>query len=198
MLAFEARKASPVPATVRFKEKDAETRTQLVKIMFLLCVTSTQPIGCYELDFKKWNKDNNAKTKAGKEAKGITAAYLKTILPKVAADARKKLGAGPITFVHDKAPAYQSIIKDKDLCGFTKIEMAAGKAPDMSHLDAGICPFLEREVEESGATSAEEIRAAVLAAWNKVTPDTCEKISKRVRKNMQQVIKLKGGNFYDE
>ena len=49
--------------------------------------------------------------------------------------------------------------------------MAAGKAPDMSHLDAGICPFMEREIESAGAQTADQIRAAVAAAWKKVTPE---------------------------
>ena len=76
--------------------------------------------------------------------------------------------------------------------------MSAGKAPDMSHHDAGVCPYMEREVENSGAQTAAEIRAAVAAAWKKITPEMCINISKRVRKNMAKVIELKGGNFYDE
>ena len=68
----------------------------------------------------------------------------------------------------------------------------------MSHCDAGVCPFMEREIERAGATTAEGIRAVVQRAWKRVTPDMCEKISKRVRRNMQKVIDLKGGNFYDE
>ena len=135
-LAFEARDDSPVPITVRFKEKDAETVTQRIKIMFLLCVTSTKAIGAYELDFKKWNKDTGAKTLASKPAKGITAAYLKKILKKVGTDARKILGPGPIKFLHDKAPVYGPCTKDAELLKLFDggLEMAAGKAPDMSHL----------------------------------------------------------------
>ena len=53
-------------------------------------------------------------------------------------------------------------------------------------------------MEEAGATSADEIRAAVKAAWKKVTPAMCVKVAKRVRKNMLEVIELKGGNFYHE
>ena len=68
----------------------------------------------------------------------------------------------------------------------------------MSLLDAGVCPFMEREVEQGGATTADEIRAAVKAAWKKITPAMCRAIAARVRSNMLQVIKLKGGNFYDE
>ena len=71
-------------------------------------------------------------------------------------------------------------------------------APDMSHLDAAVCPFMEREVEQSGAQTADEIRAAVKAAWKKITPAMCHAISARVRRNMLKVIELKGGNFYDE
>ena len=78
------------------------------------------------------------------------------------------------------------------------LEMAAGKAPDMSYLDAGICPYMERQVEEAGAQTAQEIRDAVKAAWKKVAPEMCVKIAKRVRRNMTKVIEKKGGNFYVE
>ena len=105
LLAFEARDDSPVATRLRFKAADAETRTQLVKIMFMPVVTATQPIGIYELDFKEWNQKHGAKTKAGKEAKGVTTGYLKALLPKIAKDGRRKLGPGPIKFLHDRAPA---------------------------------------------------------------------------------------------
>ena len=76
--------------------------------------------------------------------------------------------------------------------------LAAGNGPDMSPLDAGACPFLEREVEASGAETKEEIRAAVKEAWKKVTPTICKRIMLRVRRNMQKVVALNGGNFYTE
>ena len=57
----------------------------------------------------------------------------------VAKDARKKLGPGKITFLHDKAPPYQAILHDNELASAPHFDgglrMAAGKAPDMSHLD---------------------------------------------------------------
>ena len=196
----EARDDSPVPATIRFIQKDHETKTQQIKIMFLLCVTSTTPIGIYELDFKKWNKEKQQKTKGGKDAIGITADFMRPVLKKVAKDARKKLGPGPISFLHDKASCYEALAKDGTLEGvFDEVEVAAGKAPDMSHLDAGVCPFIERAVEAEGAETPDEIRAAAKKAWKQVsTPEMCQKIAKRVRKNMKEVIRLKGGNFYDE
>ena len=40
--------------------------------------------------------------------------------------------------------------------------------------------------------------AAVKAAWKKITPAMCHAISARVRRNMLNVIELKGGNFYEE
>lgn len=200
LLQFEAREESPVPASIRFRGKDAETHTQRVKIMFMLCVTSTTPIGVYELDFKKWNKENDAKTLAGQEAKGITAAYLKTILKKVGRDAREKLGPGKISFLHDKARPYLPLLKDEELSNLFEggVQLAAGKAPDMSHLDTGVCPFMEREVEKEGALTPKEIRKVVKKAFKKITPDMCKKISKKVRKNMHEVIQRKGGNFYKE
>ena len=43
-----------------------------------------------------------------------------------------------------------------------------------------------------------KIREAVKRAWGKVTDEMCVAVSKRVRINMANVIKLKGGNFYTE
>ena len=65
-------------------------------------------------------------------------------------------------------------------------------------LDGAVCPFMERWMNESGAETADEIRTAVKAATKKITPAMCRKMMLRVRKNMQKVIALKGGNFYDE
>jgi hypothetical protein len=201
LLAFEARDESPVPSPEKFVEKQAETATQRIKIMYLLCVTSTKPIGAYELDFKKWNAATSAKTKAGKQAKGITSAYLKPVLLKVAKDAQKVLGPGPMRFLHDRAPAYQGVAKDKAVqAAFAGgVEIAAGKAPDMSHLDAGVCKVMENAVEKAGALTSDEIRKVVQKVWKaKITPEYCLKISKHIRKNMLTVVARKGGNFYKD
>ncbi|KAJ1634381.1 hypothetical protein T492DRAFT_836919 [Pavlovales sp. CCMP2436] len=131
----------------------------------------------------------------GKVAVGITTGYLAVVLKKVAVDARKILSPGKISLLHDKAPLYQGIMNGSDLCGFNELDMAAGKSPDMSHFDAGLCPFMEREVELAGAQTPDEIREAVKCAWEKVTPVICEKVPKRVRRNMKEVIKLKGGQL---
>ena len=70
----------------------------------------------------------------------------------------------------------------------------------MSHLDAAICPFMEREVEHAGAHTAEEIRAAVKAAWKRVTPEMCKRVARRVRDTTcrRSLIAKKGGNFFSE
>ena len=201
LLAFEARDDSPVPSPEKFVSRQAETSTQQIKVMFLLCVTATQPIGAYELNFTKWNKEHDAKTKAGKPAKGITGAYMCEVLLKVAKDARKQLGRGPIKFLHDRASAYQAAAKDKRVrAAFDGgVDIAAGKAPDLSHLDAGVCKTMEQAVERDGALTPDEIREVVHRVWEaKITPEYCVRISKHVRKNMLKVIERKGGNFYKD
>ena len=67
------------------------------------------------------------------------------MLTKVARDAKKVLGPGPIRFLHDRARAYQAAAKDEQVrAAFAGgVELAAGKAPDMSHLDAGVCKLME-------------------------------------------------------
>ena len=77
--AIEARKSSPVPPNILFRAVDHETRTQMIKVMFLLVVSGTKKIGYYELDFKQFNKDHDTRTKAGKKATGVTATYLRGI-----------------------------------------------------------------------------------------------------------------------
>ena len=112
-LVMEARKDSPVAAKLRFKQKDAETQTQRIKIMHLYVVTSNKPIGFFELNFKKWNMDNKQLTKGGKPAKGVTADYLRhIILKKVLPKARKVLGNGALRILHDKADTFTALMRD--------------------------------------------------------------------------------------
>ena len=106
-----------------------------------------------------------------------------------------------LKFLHDKAPVYGPCTKDPELLKLFDggLEMAAGKAPDMSHLDAAVCKIMENAVERSGAMTPAEIRKAVKKAWKeKITPAYLLKISKKVRSNMLKVIDLKGGNFYKD
>lgn len=94
---FDARDGSPVPPEHRFIfiSKDHETKTQQVKIMYLLAVTSNRKIGCYELDFVSWNAAKQQKTKGGKDAKGITADFMRNILKQVAGGGRRAPIPGP-------------------------------------------------------------------------------------------------------
>ena len=57
---------------------------------------------------------------------------------------------------------------------------------------------MEREVDAEGAHSVAEIDTAVKGVWAKIIPDFCRRVSARVRRNLPNVIKLQGGNFYDE
>ena len=57
---------------------------------------------------------------------------------------------------------------------------------------------MEQAVERSGAQTPDEIRAAVKEGWKLITPAYCVKMSSHVRKNMLEVIRLKGGNFYKD
>ena len=194
---FEARPGSPIKQHL-YKSKAAETNTQRIKAMYLLVVSVAGPIGCYELPFKEWNERHGQLTRGGKLAKGITADFMRPILQKVAKDAVKVLGPGPIDVEFDKAGAHQALVGDGDIPKIFGGEgrLAPGKAPDMSPLDAGACPFLERAVEAAGAETLQEIRAAVRKAWKTVDAAMCVAIMKRVRRNMSKVIGLKGGNFY--
>ena len=74
----------------------------------------------------------------------------------------------------------------------------AATSPDFSHLDASIFPTLEKECNKTGASTASEIEAAVKKVWKLVTVDACQKATRRVVLNMEESVKLKGGNMYSE
>lgn len=58
---------------------------------------------------------------------------------------------------------------------------------------------MENAVEREGAQTPDDIRKVVQEVWKaKITPAYCLRISKRVRKNMLEVVRRKGGNFYKD
>ena len=65
-------------------------------------------------------------------------------------------------------------------------------------LDGGVFPWMERQQQESGATTKEEIRGSVLRGWRALQPSMLKKVADRVRLNATKVIGENGGNFYHE
>ena len=53
-------------------------------------------------------------------------------------------------------------------------------------------------LNKQGAQTVPEIEAAVRAIWRKVNLTECEKAARRVEMNMEESVKLKGGNYYSE
>ena len=100
----------------------------------------------------------------------------------------------------DKAPSHKSKATAKnvkDAC-FDELVLQAPTSPDFSMLDASIFPSLEEECNDQGAQTADEIEKAVKVIWRRVNKKECEKAAKRVELNMEESIKLKGGNYYSE
>jgi hypothetical protein len=195
-LKVEARDSSPVPN--RFKGQQAETQTQRVKVMYLAAVCEGKKIGIYKLEFKEWNL-SHTDPETGKIAKGFGAAFLKHILEKVARDARKVLGPGPIHFWQDKAPGHRAKATQELLEKlFDEVVNQPGKSPDTSMLDAGVFPWMEREVDERGCTSKADIHKAVMSVWRSLTEETLVRVADRVRRNIANIIHMKGGNYDDE
>jgi hypothetical protein len=80
----------------------------------------------------------------------------------------------------DRASCHFSKLTQEELkkVGFTVIKQPP-RSPDFSMLDAFLFPTLERECEKKGAVAREEIAAA----------------HKRILRNMERAIDLKGGGF---
>ena len=111
----------------------------------------------------------------------------------------RALGAGPVAIWLDGAPAHTVTAtrrKLKEL--FDHVCLQTPKSPDLSMLDAGVFPWMERQQQKSGATTKEEIRGSVLGVWRALQPPMLKKIADRVRLNATKVIDNDGGNFYHE
>ena len=53
-------------------------------------------------------------------------------------------------------------------------------------LDVGVFPWMERQQQESGATTKEEIRGSVMGVWRKLQPSMLKKVADRVRLNCKR------------
>ena len=73
-----------------------------------------------------------------------------------------------------------------------------GKSPDTSMLDAGVFPWMEREVEDRGCITKGDIDTAVNAVWRSLTTETLVRVADRVRRNLACIIEVNGGNYYAE
>ena len=196
---FLARADSPV-GDAKFKSKSKETKTQLVKLMYLCAVSPTHgPIYYHKLNWTHHVR-YNAKTGREEPAK-VDSKLLKPIWKKIHAAAVKKFGQSHhIRLVMDKAPSHKSKATAKNVkdAGFDELVLQSPTSPDFSMLDASIFPSLEKECNDQGAQTADEIEKAVKAIWRKVNKEECVKAAKRVELNMEESVKLKGGNFYSE
>ena len=193
------RKGSPMGAA-KFKTKSKETRTQLVKLMYLCAISPTHgAIGYWRLN---WDHHVRIDKRTGREVPAkCDSNLLKPLWKKIYQKAVIKFGQShDIRLVLDKAPSHTSKASQKNIkdAGFDECVIQAATSPDFSHLDASIFPTLEKECNKAGASTASEIEAAVKKVWRSVTVDACRKATKRVVLNMEESAKLHGGNFYTE
>ena len=65
-------------------------------------------------------------------------------------------------------------------------------------LDAGVFPWMERECAYRGCVTKAAIEAAVKAVWGSLTAETLRRVADRVRRNIHNIVKMNGGNYYDE
>ena len=135
----------------------------------------------------------------GKLAKGITGAFMIPIIRKLHAKARQVMGPGAIHLILDRATCFKErTFKAEAKRLFISVVVNPPKSPDLISNDAGLHHFLEKQCREAAAVTLPEIRRNAKRAWRTLTSETCKRLNKRVRRNMEECIRLKGGNFYHE
>ena len=101
----------------------------------------------------------------------------------------RALGTRLVAIWLDGAPAHTVAATRKELKElFDHVCLQTPKSPDLSMLDAGVFPWMERQQQESGATTKEEIRGSVMGVWRKLQPSMLKKAADRVRRNATKVV----------
>lgn len=186
-LKMKAKDDSPLRPTEQFVGRQAETRTQLVKKMYLTCVTGDTKIANYPLDIHGTKK--------------LNATMMADQIKMLASDVKKKTKRPAKEFYlwMDRASIHTSKAAMAATKKFFKgLILQPGKSPDMNMLDSGVFPLMERKVDSLGATDADEIQDAVAEVWDGISSESLQGVATRVRRNMKTVMELKGGNFYHE
>jgi hypothetical protein len=182
----------------RHKAAPKETRTQYTKIMFLTAVCKWGRVMNLRLDTTGHTKTN----KKGEEVPAkVDSAFLLPVWGKLMKLARKipQLCSGKVYVMLDRASVHRSTVTLEAIkaAGFTIIDQPP-RSPDFNLLDAFVFPAMERWCNGLGAITKTEIEAAVAKCYAKITPEMCEQAIRKVKRNMEESIKLKGGNFYIE
>jgi hypothetical protein len=190
--------ARRTPEVPRHKGANKETRTQYTKVMFLTAVCEAGPVANLLLD----TTGHTRVTKEGKTASAkVDSSFLKDKWAIIMKAARKipELKKGPLYIMLDRASVHRSHITTAALeaAGFTVITQPP-KSPDFNLLDAFVFPRMEKWCNEMGAITKDEIKKAVKDCYSRISKDMCAAAVRKVKANMAQAIKLKGGNFYDE
>lgn len=180
----------------KFKGVQAETRTQLKKLMYLAAVCESGRVKIIKLDWSGYFKvDKNGVQRQGH----VDSTFLLPFWKKIHFAAKKLLGPGVINIVLDRASSHTSKCTQLKLAEiFDNVIVQPPKSPDFNLLDAYVFPQLEKKCNKKGAVSHDEIERAVKAVWKTVTKETMQQAVKRVKTNMGESIGQRGGNFYCE
>ena len=186
------------PRIPRHKAAPKETRTQYTKIMYLTAVCQWGRVMNLLLDTTGHTKTN----KKGEEVPAkVDSAFLLPVWGKLMKRVRKipQLRTGKVYIMLDRASVHRSTVTLEAIkaAGFTVIDQPP-RSPDFNLLDAFVFPAMERWCNGLGAITKTEIEAAVGRCYAKITPEMCEQAIRKVKANMGESIKLKGGNFYME
>lgn len=138
----------------------------------------------------------NFKGKKGK-LKGVGAEEFQELLLQQLAPAAQQLfdqaGAGKTTLLLDNAPAHaakstKKIIADNNISVQSNWP---GNSPDLNPIE-NIWGIMKLEVYRRQYTNVEELKAAVEAAWQRVSVTTLRNCMQSIPRRLAKVIKLKG------
>lgn len=105
-----------------------------------------------------------------------------------------KAGAGPVTFLMDNAPGHtaESTVKFMQDNGIKKLEGWPGNSPDLNPIE-NIWGITKPEVYRHTYNSMDELKAAVISAWEAVPLSTLRNCMLSMPRRLETVLKKNGG-----
>ncbi|KAK6754251.1 hypothetical protein RB195_013319 [Necator americanus] len=104
---------------------------------------------------------------------------------------------GYARLVQDNAPAHtSSYTRQKFQEWNIQLLNWPAESPDLNPIEL-VWGNMKSYIRRRGVRTISELKSSILAYWEKLTPETCEKYAAGIKRRLRRVIKRNGGNILE-
>ncbi|CAJ0591898.1 unnamed protein product [Cylicocyclus nassatus] len=109
----------------------------------------------------------------------------------------RKVHNGHARLVQDNAPCHKSRYTSGKLLDWDVATMEwPAESPDLNPIEL-VWGNMKNHIRKQGIRQLDDLKAAIVSYWKTITPDTCKKYIRGVRKRMGRVIEQGGRNILE-